>query len=154
MTTIQDLNPPDVLAALGKASKRTKYGNHRVMAHGYSFDSQVEMRRYEHLELLQALGEISQLQVHPAYEVLPRLKTKARRTNQAVKFKPDFSYRTKDGEWVVEDVKAPRRTKGGKMAFRVTTDFTIRRKLFQSKYPTALFQLVCETNREWYTEIF
>ena len=49
--------------------RRSKYGNVKVKADGYTFDSKMEYRRYQNLKLLQQAGEISGLVVHPWWSI-------------------------------------------------------------------------------------
>lgn len=48
---------------------RPKYGNKKVKADGYTFDSIAEHQRYLELKLLHATGEICKLVVHPRYPI-------------------------------------------------------------------------------------
>ena len=50
-------------------TRRSKYGNVKVEADGYKFDSKLERDRYEELKLLQKAGEIWQLEVHPSWTI-------------------------------------------------------------------------------------
>jgi hypothetical protein len=46
-----------------------KYGAVRVQVDGHHFDSKLEAKRYAELRLMEKAGEISGLDVHPAYDV-------------------------------------------------------------------------------------
>lgn len=48
---------------------RSKYGAKKVKLDGYTFDSQAEASRYGELLFLQRAGKISDLIVHPKYEI-------------------------------------------------------------------------------------
>lgn len=50
--------------------KRSKYGNKKTIANGRVFDSGHEARRYTELELLQAAGEIRNLQRQVPYDMI------------------------------------------------------------------------------------
>ena len=96
---------------------RPKYLNKKVVVDGITFDSKKEMQRYLVLKEAQDNGIISDLELQPQFELIPKvtetyvkhLKTKDKeceRTVQlAISYKGDFRYK-KDGIVVVEDVKA------------------------------------------------
>lgn len=100
-----------------KREKGQKYKNKKIEIDGIKFDSTKEGKRY--LALKQALydGKIQDLKLQVKYELIPaikeeyveHLKTKDRvktRTLQLpITYTCDFQY-MKDGELVVEDVKA------------------------------------------------
>lgn len=115
-----------------------KYGAEKVEYDGITFDSKVEGERYLYLKTLLLAGEISDLETHKTYELVPKqttkeivhLKTKDKEVERTlfhpVVFTPDFVYTTKDGELVCEDVK------GSTML--VSADFPLRRKLLYYRY--------------------
>lgn len=96
--------------------KRPKYGNSRVTLGGIDFDSKREMQRYLVLKEAQDKGVISNLELHPTFELIPKitetyikhLKTKDKKCERTVQlpitYTADFSY-YKDNVKVVEDVK-------------------------------------------------
>lgn len=77
---------------------RNKYHAKKSRIDGYSFDSQAEARRYGELRLMEKAGEISGLEVHPVYPI----EIQGRPVCKVIL---DFSYKTKDGDDVHEDVK-------------------------------------------------
>lgn len=79
---------------------RRKYGNHRVEADGYQFDSKKEAARYWTLRLQQKAGAIESLEVHPHYDLFVC-------GVKIGKYIGDFRYR-REGNEVVEDVKGVR----------------------------------------------
>lgn len=95
---------------------RPKYGNKKVTFDGIIFDSKREMQRYVVLKEAERRGEISNLDLQPKFELVPKmtetyikhLKTKDKecvRTIQLpITYTADFGY-TKDGERIIEDVK-------------------------------------------------
>ena len=101
-----------------KGYKMMKYHNKKV----YGFDSKKEKARFEQLQILQRIGEISDLQKQVPFELIPnqRHSETGKVVERAVKYIADFTYRTKNGVFVVEDVKSP--------ATR-TKDYIIKRKL-------------------------
>lgn len=80
-----------------KKHKRTKYGAVRQKVDGYSFDSIKESKRYGELKLLEHIGQIQSLEVHPRYSLLV-----AGEKVGIVEF--DFRY-IENKETVIEDVK-------------------------------------------------
>lgn len=76
----------------------SKYGNKRTKVGDLSFASQKEARRYCELRILQAAGEISNLELQPRFplKVFGKLITT---------YVADYKYQTKDGTVVVEDAK-------------------------------------------------
>lgn len=97
-------------------ANRPKYGNSKVTFDGHTFDSKREKDRYVVLKEAQEDGIISDLQLQPKWELIPKitetyvkhLKTKDKvceRTAQLpITYTADFAY-TKDGERIIEDVK-------------------------------------------------
>ena len=91
-------------------------------ADGYKFDSRKELERYRALRLLERGGAVTDLKVHPRYEIIPTLRSlDGRVIFRSAHYTADFSYKTPDGRLVVEDVKSEftRREK----------DYILRRKL-------------------------
>jgi hypothetical protein len=90
------------------SESRAKYGNRRVEADGYVFDSLREMRRYRELSLLLAAGEIADLEIHPVFELVAGVVLDGRR-KPALRYAADFSYLDRATDLrVVEDVKGVR----------------------------------------------
>ncbi len=116
---------------------RAKYGNKRVEYNGISFDSKKEMQRYIVLRQAEKDGLISDLELQPQYELIPKvtetyvkhLKTKDKECERTVQlpitYKGDFRY-TKEGVTVVEDVKAS--------AYMLDPKFLIKEKLFRWRF--------------------
>lgn len=99
-----------------------KYINEPTEAHGIRFDSKAEARRYEQLRLLEQAGAITDLTVHPRYELLPARTVDGKR-KRARRYEGDFGY-VEDGRQVVEDVKGA-----------VTQVFSLKADLFRYRYP-------------------
>jgi hypothetical protein len=110
--------------------KRSKYGNRRTQIDGHWFDSQAEGRRYQELKLLLRAGEITDLEIHPAYELQPPYHRRDGSRVRAMFYEADFQY-VEGGKVVVEDVKGTQ-----------TAIFKIKRKLFECQYPEFEFRLV------------
>lgn len=107
--------------------KRSKYGNHRVVLNGHTFDSQAEAERYGKLKLFEAGGEIRDLEVHPSF-VLQAAFRHAGKTERAITYQADFAYtETESGRRVIEDIKGTR-----------TQVYLIKRKLFLARYGDAV----------------
>lgn len=116
--------------------KGAKYGNTKVNIDGIVFDSKIESQRYLFLKEKQNNNEISDLQCHVTYELIPRqtehitevkhLKTKDKIIEKervifhSISFSPDFIYKY-NGKIIAEDVK------GSKLL--VSKDFPLRQKL-------------------------
>lgn len=98
-----------------KASK-SKYGNSKVSIDGISFDSKREGNVYLRLKDLLSRGCISDLQIHPKWELQPKLtekyvkhlKTKDKVCERTVllpiTYEADFAF-YHNGKYVVVDVK-------------------------------------------------
>jgi len=79
------------------ARKGNKYGAIRTELDGYVFDSKAEARRYIQLKQLLAFREITNLLIHPAFDLhVKEIKIGT--------YKADFSY-YKNGQYIIEDVK-------------------------------------------------
>lgn len=103
---------------MGSRFKRPKMGNVKRQADGITFDSDKEYRRYADLRLMERVGEISDLQVHPRFRLCVE-------GSVVCQFWPDFIY-VRGGEVVVEDVKG--RTGGGVQ----WQHFRLKAKLFEA----------------------
>ena len=83
--------------------RKSKYGAKPVMIDGIRFASTREGKRYAELKLLARAGEINGLELQPHFPfALGLLQT------PIFTYIPDFTYYTKDGERVIEDVKGVR----------------------------------------------
>lgn len=87
----------------------TKYRSVKVTIDGHEFASKAEGRRYLELKALQAAGEISGLELQPAFPIeidgKPLRIRSSRGIGRQVKPIMDFAYTTKAGVRVVEDRK-------------------------------------------------
>jgi hypothetical protein len=110
--------------------RRNKYGNKKVISDGITFDSKAEHRRYQQLKLLQQAGQISQLRVHPKFELIPAFTDGQGRRHRAVNYYADFAYYEAGAE-VVEDVKGAR-----------TGVFKLKHKLLMWRKPHIDFRIV------------
>lgn len=156
--TVEEYNA--CLAEKPERPRRQKFRNHPVEYDGYWFDSEKECQHYKELRLLEAAGEIENLQVKPKFEVLPAFREavtpdgstdriRCGPQHRATYYEADFSYyETKHEPFahmdhtvvVVEDVKAlDKRT--GKAPTR-TPVFELKRKMLLYHYPEVDFRIV------------
>lgn len=109
-----------------------KYYNKKVVVDGVTFDSRKEYNRWCELKLMERAGEISDLQRQVKFVLIPSqynyilkedgFKKKGKCIERECSYIADFTYKDKNGELVVEDVKG---YKGGG-AYNV---FKIKRKM-------------------------
>lgn len=101
-----------------KPQKASKYHSKKTEIDGIIFDSSKEARRYAELKILEKAGEIKDLILQERFELLPTQREpdiigprggikKGEVIEKGVYYTADFSYTTKTGERVVEDVKSP-----------------------------------------------
>ena len=80
--------------------KRNKYNAIKVKDDGYTFDSKREHARYLHNKQRLKDGEISDLEIHPIYQILVN-------DQKICRYTADSQYKNKEGTLIVEDVKSP-----------------------------------------------
>lgn len=95
-----------------------KHGNKKVYADGYTFDSEVEYGEYLRLKLAATCGAITELRVHPPFELIVNGVLVAT-------YSPDFTY-YRGGIWYVVDVKSAHT--------RTLRRWTVIKKLFRACY--------------------
>ena len=94
-----------------------KYHNHKIERDGIVFDSQKELRRWEELKLMEKAGMIHGLERQKKFVLIPAQrepdtvgkrggKHKGKVIERECSYYSDFAYYTKDGDYVVEDVKS------------------------------------------------
>lgn len=91
-----------------------KYGNHKCMLEGISFDSKREAFRYRELKLMERAGLITDLKRQVTFVLIP-----SQEGQRPVKYIADFTY-IENGVKVVEDAKGVK-----------TKDYIIKKKLMQ-----------------------
>jgi hypothetical protein len=92
-----------------------KYGAKKATEDGYTFDSLAERRRYRDLKLMLKAGEITNLEVHPVWQLVVCGVKIGRYT-------ADFAYNMRfSGKRFVEDVKGVK-----------TRDYLLRKKLMKA----------------------
>ncbi|NCD11027.1 MAG: DUF1064 domain-containing protein [Epsilonproteobacteria bacterium] len=113
--------------------KAKKYGNKKVEADGFVFDSTKEFNRYYELKLLQRAGRIRKLEVHPKFELQPKFIDKSGVAHRAITYSGDFAYIENDLH-VVEDVKSE--------MTRKLAQYRDKKKMFLYKFPDIIFKEV------------
>lgn len=108
--------------------RTNKYRNTKTIVDGIEFDSRKEAARYKELKLLEAAGEISNLEMQVKFVLIPTQREpdfvgvrggikKGKVIEKECSYLADFVY-IRDGEVIVEDTKGIR-----------TKDYIIKRKL-------------------------
>lgn len=108
--------------------RTNKYKNTKTIVDGIEFDSRKEAARYKELKLLEAAGEISNLEMQVKFVLIPTQREpdfvgvrggikKGKVIEKECSYLADFVY-IRDGEVIVEDTKGIR-----------TKDYIIKRKL-------------------------
>lgn len=103
----------------------SKYKARKQEYKGHTFASVREKRRYRELLLLEQAGAISQLELQPEYELIPKQIKSDGKSERAAVYTADFRY-IEDGVLVVEDVKSKATAK--------LADYVLRRKLMLFVY--------------------
>ena len=80
----------------------SKYRNKRTMVDGIWFHSAAEARRWSELKLLERAGEINSLERQRIFPL------HANGNVEVCKYIADFAYRTRNGDFIIEDVKGVR----------------------------------------------
>ena len=126
-----------------------KYGAKRCTADGYWFDSLAERERYYGLVLLRHAGEITDLEVHPRFDLFVprkintdvRVSTGLRHSQPALiapvkvgYYEPDFRYRTARGTVVIEDVKSPATAKN--------PTYRLKKKMVEALYNVKIVEVL------------
>lgn len=103
-----------------------KYHNKKIVIDGIEFHSKKEGNRYRELKLLERAGMIKDLEIQPAFLLLPGFK-KNGITYQKTTYIGDFKYfDVEQDKYIVEDVKSPATAKD--------KVYRIKKKLFEYKY--------------------
>ncbi|WP_023987504.1 DUF1064 domain-containing protein [Paenibacillus polymyxa] len=113
-----------------------KYNAKKKAIDGIVFDSNMEAKRYGELIILERGGLISELTLQPKFTLLESF-TKHEKKRRAITYKADFMYQ-EDGNTIVEDVKG--------FAAR---DFSLRRRLFDDKYPDLILRVITLKRGIW-----
>jgi hypothetical protein len=113
----------------------SKYGSKKVECEGHIFDSQLEARYFKQLQWLQANKQILFFRLQPCY-LLQEAFEKGGKKYRRIDYIADFEIHHLDGSIEVVDCKG----------FE-TTDFKLKKKLFEFKYPHKLSLLTY--NQKW-----
>lgn len=113
-----------VMAQMGAAPKRNKYGNSKTKVGRITFDSKKEAGRYTELMAMQNAGEISDLHLQQDFTLQEAYTEPTGSRIRAIRYKCDFTY-TRNGKLVAEDVKS-RATK--------TQVYSMKKKMMQQKF--------------------
>ncbi|MDC7221618.1 MAG: DUF1064 domain-containing protein [Spirochaetales bacterium] len=109
-----------------KAKKTNKYRNVKTEIDGMIFDSKKEGQRYLDLKVLQQSGEISDLkmQVPFAYDEGGK---------HIFKYLADFTYKDKEGNMIIEDVKSAKTAK--------LPVYRLKKKLIEARYGVVISEV-------------
>lgn len=113
------------------ARARSRYPHQPTMLDGYQFASHAEAARYRELRLLERARQISDLLVHPRFQ-LHTVNPAGEKVDVAI-FTADFSFVDR-GTLVVEDVKSPATAKD--------TAYRLRKAFFEAEYGIELTEIV------------
>ena len=108
------------LSEYKKMVKKNKYHNVKVEYAGHKFDSKKECARFKELAILEAVGEICNIELQKRFPLI----TDQKNGKIEASYVADFFYMTKDGKKVIEDVKS----KGTKTAL-----YKLKKKIMLSK---------------------
>lgn len=97
-------------------NKKSKYHNEPITVDGVRYDGKNEYRRWCFLKLMERAGEISDLQYHVQFTLIPKGSVEilkmpdgteivTREYDRKHWYEADFVYTTKDGTIIVEDFK-------------------------------------------------
>lgn len=105
-------------------NKTNKYSNEKIIVDGIEFDSKLEARRWQQLNLLQKAGNIKDLRRQIKFELQPSY-IKNDKVIQSINYVADFVYYDLNKrQFIIED------TKGYK-----TEIYKLKKKILEYKYP-------------------
>ncbi|AYC29658.1 DUF1064 domain-containing protein [Paenisporosarcina cavernae] len=104
----------------------SKYNNRKVIIDDNTFDSAAEAKYYEELKTRQKEEKILFFRLQPRYEIQPKFE-KGSKKFKAITYVADFEIHHLDGSIEVVDIKGME-----------TTDFKIKKKMFEYKFPHKL----------------
>lgn len=104
-----------------------KYRNVITTVDNIKFASAAESRRYKELKVLVRAGLITDLELQPRYEIIPKYVNAKGEKIQAAYYVADFLYYDPtEGVYVIEDVKRKQ---------TATAVYKLKKKLFEYRYP-------------------
>lgn len=114
-----------VPASLFRPGRRSKYNARPTEYNGRMYHSALEARYSKHLDLLLALGEITDIQRQVRFPIVVN-------GEKICEIVPDFLVRFADGHIECHD------TKGATL----TRDFALKKKLFRAVYPAIPLEII------------
>ena len=108
----------------------TKYNNKKTTIDGITFDSKNEALYYEALKDMKANGLIKDFELQPSF-LLQESFVKDNKKYRPINYIADFRVINNDGSAYIVDIKG-----------MLTTEFKIKMKLFNYKYPDIELRLI------------
>ena len=108
----------------------SKYNNKKAVVDGIVFDSRDESLYYQALKDLKSKGSIKDYELQPKF-LLQESFVKNDKKYRAINYIADFKVINNDGSFYIVDVKG-----------MLTTEFKIKMKLFNYKYPDIELKLI------------
>jgi hypothetical protein len=110
-----------------RAAKRSKYNARKKEIDNVTFDSTREAKVYQQLKLMQAAGEISDLQLQPKYVLQEGFRDPDGKWHRAIQYVADFAFlrpsEDKTCKQIAVDVKG-----------FITPIFRLKEKMFREKF--------------------
>ena len=107
-----------------------KYNNKKTVIDGITFDSKDESLYYQALKNMKANGLIKDFELQPKF-ILQESFVKDGKKYRAIHYIADFKVINNDGSFYIVDIKGI-----------LTTEFKIKLKLFNYKYPDIELRLI------------
>lgn len=119
-----------------------KYGAKKtVCGQLHTHDSKLEAARCDQLHLMQRMGDITHLEVHPKFYFIINGNQVKHDNGRRVAYTADFQYFTND-KCVVEDVKPSSK-------FAISRDYPLRIAVFKALYPSITFMEVTNASQDY-----
>ncbi len=101
---VNEMPLADALALIRKQG--SKWHNRKVIIPPHEFDSVAEADRFLVLQMAQAAGDITCLEIHPRCELQPGFRTVGGQRIRPIVYEADFRYfEPKTCKWILEDLK-------------------------------------------------
>lgn len=120
------MSAEEFLATIATKKSTNKYSAQKTTIDGHEFASKAEARRYKDLKIMLDAGAITDLELHPVYQLVVNGVKIGRYTG-------DFKYRDADGQTVVEDVKSSATAKA--------RDYPLRKKLMKALHGVVIVEV-------------
>lgn len=108
----------------------SKYNNKKTVIDGITFDSKNESLYYQALKNMKEKGLIKDYKLQPVFELQEKF-TKNGKKYRAINYIADFRVINNDDSFYIVDIKG-----------MLTTEFKIKMKLFNYKYPDIELKLI------------